>query len=718
MAKVSPPTTSTTWNVYIKTQTDALPDQSLAARRLFKRNLKLEKIAQVERLARGANTATNFRSNNIYVSPGTRSPTPHSPWGSLTFAYQDGLSNSQTTFGEISVDLLAWSTELGIFVAINNQYDKCATSPDGVTWTLQPGYTVAATGVTSYMTTIIWNGQQFVALGLRTILRSADGKTWTRHLISRSGIQSSQQSALCWSSTLGKFLTAGRTGDVWTSTDAVNWFRSNGNLANATGMDAVAAVWSPELNIFVAIGYYNQASRCATSPDGDTWTLSPSFETAYTNNCDTGNPMYIRWDGTQFIAAGTGVSYASYPRRCATSPDGVNWTSRNIALSSAMGTGAIVGLAQLGSRYVILSDTVRVATSINSGTTWQTRDIPPIGSTGKCIAANTGQFIVGGELGKIAISTSTNASPWFYQDGLSLSQTQFGLNQVQSVAWDGKKYLIISNNRKAATSPDGKTWTVQLGLATALQNYPTHAVNWNGQQFLVTGGALNNPRAATSPDGITWEALNYADSYRNTMKGGNSSRIAWHNNQYVVIGGDQGEQWRSGTSADGLSWTTGNLLFYGTYGDMASNGTRLVIPYYNIGEYGADAWILTSTNGLGWSISVSGLTFLPERCAWNGLYFMITGGHGQGSTACMTSTDGTNWTELSTRMPFAPRLLKTFGSQFIIISSDGQMATSTDNGVTWITRLPSLPGYPTDILYNTTTSNFIAVGGSGEVWTS
>jgi hypothetical protein len=72
MTRIAPPLGYTSWNQYIEDQADASPDQSIDARRLIKRNIKLGMIAPVERAAN--------RPNHTYNSPGTVAPAPHHPW--------------------------------------------------------------------------------------------------------------------------------------------------------------------------------------------------------------------------------------------------------------------------------------------------------------------------------------------------------------------------------------------------------------------------------------------------------------------------------------------------------------------------------------------------------------------------------------------------------------------------------------------------------------
>jgi hypothetical protein len=728
MARVTP-LTSSTWNVYIKAQTDALPDQSMTARRLFKRNLKLEKIAQVERLARGLTTATNFRSNNIYVPPGTRSPTPHSPWGSLTFAYQDGLSKSQTTFGEVDVDLIVWSPELGLFVAINNRFYKCATSPDGITWTLQPGYNTSSGNM--YMYSIIWTGTKFLAVGqLGYTMTSADGKLWTRgragdlSLYQRSDSYENLSLFSITQNPLGRFVAVGggEDNDSRISVSSVdgetNWSTSTSFYSTAQQIGK-SIIWTG--SIYVSIGMYYGNSRCATSSNGLTWVdRSGSGFSNIFSGMEYNSPMLLGWNGTQFLAIAIG--YSSPYNRYATSANGTSWTNRGPGLDNALGAGRARALTRLGTTYIVVGTNGKIARSTDGGVTWTAQAGASAAFSSTNILSITtstlggGQFIAGGSRGKIA--TSTTGTTWTYQDDLSKSQIQFGQSTVLSVAWNGNIYVAVGSYGKSATSPDGKTWTYQTDLAVKFgESTNVLAVNWNGQQFLAVGAGGNGHVAATSPDGITWTVRN---SYTTAISGGGGGLafIVWHGNKYVVVSDNQ----YSTTSLDGITWTTGVYLSgLNRLGGLASNGTTLIVSGWDESEYDTGRTILRSTNGTTWTnVTPADINFIPETCGSNGSVFIVASKR-FATQNYLTSTDGTNWTARSGLPIPGPALIRNFGSQFVISSSDGansQLATSADNGVTW-TRRSSIPLTTIqDILYNTTASNFIAVGFNGVVWTS
>lgn len=80
MARVTPPVPYVNWNAYIKDHTDYITDP--VARKLAKRNIKLELIASTDRYAGGDTTSPSYRLYHIYETPGTFSPAPHRPWQS------------------------------------------------------------------------------------------------------------------------------------------------------------------------------------------------------------------------------------------------------------------------------------------------------------------------------------------------------------------------------------------------------------------------------------------------------------------------------------------------------------------------------------------------------------------------------------------------------------------------------------------------------------
>ena len=80
MARILIPEGYSSWNDYINQQADASPDQSIEARRLIKRDIKLSMIAMPDRNSAANISSMRYEGRNSYVSPGTVSPTVGHPW--------------------------------------------------------------------------------------------------------------------------------------------------------------------------------------------------------------------------------------------------------------------------------------------------------------------------------------------------------------------------------------------------------------------------------------------------------------------------------------------------------------------------------------------------------------------------------------------------------------------------------------------------------------
>ena len=86
MARIAPPTGYSNWNTYIEEQANLSPDQSIEARRLIKRNIKLSQIAAVERKL----PLPSYRPRNIYISPDSPGYVPGQTWTAPTLLLENG----------------------------------------------------------------------------------------------------------------------------------------------------------------------------------------------------------------------------------------------------------------------------------------------------------------------------------------------------------------------------------------------------------------------------------------------------------------------------------------------------------------------------------------------------------------------------------------------------------------------------------------------------
>lgn len=96
-------------------------------------------------------------------------------WLFRELRYSALISTDGTEWTEVEIGVnsslgrVIWNGSL--LVAIGG-YGNIITSSDGYTWT-------ARDSQTNYLSDIIWNGQQFIALGSKVIAHSSDGINWT-----------------------------------------------------------------------------------------------------------------------------------------------------------------------------------------------------------------------------------------------------------------------------------------------------------------------------------------------------------------------------------------------------------------------------------------------------------------------------------------------------------------------------------------------------------
>ncbi len=188
-------------------------------------------------------------------------------------------------------------------------------------WTSRP--------INGVMTGLVWNGSQFVAVGLNEndglIFTSPDAITWTPQTV--PGTSPSDLHAVVWSGT--QWVAVGDNGIVLTSTDGVGWTRNN-SYASLIGVASSGVVYAG----------VDALGNIYTSPDANTWALQATVPGRGLSG--------ITWSGTQFVAVGAlGGIYLS--------PDGVTWTVENAGSPSYL-----YAVARNGTQVVAVGDNLVV----------------------------------------------------------------------------------------------------------------------------------------------------------------------------------------------------------------------------------------------------------------------------------------------------------------------------------------------------------------------
>lgn len=205
----------------------------------------------------------------------------------------------------------------GVYVAIASGVASCATSTDGINWTIQLGVMPSAN---SWSGLTFGNGV-FVAVSGTASTQgaySSDGITWYA-----SSFLSQAYSHVAYGAGLFVAQPNGATSVYITSPDGINWTTRSGGLDRTSVIKFVNS-------LFFRFMHYTQSAVnfCYTSSDGISW--------ANRTLPATQNWTDVTWDGTQYIVISTSTSYA-------TSPNGQTWTLRTVASNIRPYTIATVG---------------------------------------------------------------------------------------------------------------------------------------------------------------------------------------------------------------------------------------------------------------------------------------------------------------------------------------------------------------------------------------
>ncbi|HEX7642090.1 MAG TPA: DUF4214 domain-containing protein [Burkholderiaceae bacterium] len=232
--------------------------------------------------------------------------------------------------------------------AVVAREDSVMSSADGITWTNAISVaSLASLPVNSELNGIVWNGQQFVAVGDQIgntgssvgdyghVLFSTDGANWSA-TAQYTGLSNATGAlpalaGVAWNSsqyvTIGNGLFTSSDGNVW----SVNSLTGNYTAVASSG------------TLFVATGL---GGALYSSPDGQTWTQHKV----------TSQDLYgITWSGKQFVAVGAGI--------IVTSPDGITWTARTSPTANHL-----YGVVWSGAKFVAVGDDAVVTSP--DGVSW------------------------------------------------------------------------------------------------------------------------------------------------------------------------------------------------------------------------------------------------------------------------------------------------------------------------------------------------------------
>jgi hypothetical protein len=304
-----------------------------------------------------------------------------------------------------------------------------------------------------------------------------------------------------------------------------------------------------------------------------------------------------------------------------------------------------------------------------------------------------------------------------YADPLDNWQVQHLATDILTGATYGNGLYVIvgQTNGKIWTSTDTVTWTDRTRNTSDLSNDVTFA---NG--VFVAGGRYYNPPYGNpilaSTDGINWMPVG-SDGY------GNPLSVRFLNN--VFYAPDSGTDIL--TSTDGVSWGGGNNRYvppavslediaFGKGMYVLAIGTPIGTPPAAPGvpgniwsnSYPPSSGLPGPTNGYDPAYRASGTSAPLRGVAYGNSTFVAVGDGG----TIITSPDGINWTVRTSGTTNILNAIAFGAGVFATAGGGGTILTSPD-GVNWTTRASGTTNLLRGIAF--ANSRFMAVGVSGTV---
>lgn len=562
-------------------------------------------------------------------------------------------------------------SDKGLMVAMGDDYMSVST--DGTNWKdfISP--------IKDTVYEVTWCENKFIAGCEKGVLYSSiDGVKWTKLQLKTDDLIHD----ILW--TGQKILAVGQNGTVITSTDGVKWsivckidthinsIAWNGKTFTAVGDHVTAYGTRDKEAIFNAVAFY--------SPDGYKWEQS-NYKFKKSDSLD-----HVIWDGKRFVSNNSsGDLYISN--------DGVNWS---IARKSTGEFDEIKYSKMIsnGSKTLIYSnnpDNVFILDDNNKLSKYSSKQ-----------ALYYSSLIYYNELddmvwdGHKFIGVGSQALIEESVDGIvwKLCRDETYKN-VTGIAYNGTRYVTVGG--KIMSSADLKDWKVaDIDLPFSNDSkwhYGFNSIATNGKIFVVGG---QNGNLYTSEDGLNWTKRNM-NSYDvgGYLWNDDFNSIMWDGSRFIAVGGTS-DAYHSVdqtahiyTSVDGISWEaypnpdesgSTTQIMKGSFRNIIKGDKYLATGYdYN------DTMIYLSKDTVSWQ-PVNTDVFKGYRIfgiAWNGKEYLAIAYKGLYTSAIFKSTDGIKWTKLNTNIDHNNLSDITWdGSKFITMGIL-RAYTSTD-GIEWI----------------------------------
>jgi len=453
--------------------------------------------------------------------------------------------------------------------------------------------------------------------GLRDIISSSDGKTWTQLTASAPF----DNSIHCSVAVNGKiWVLGGGSTQVWSSSDGISW-----KIATT----ASPAKWASAVVAYNGKMWVLGSDRYAPkndvwySGDGTSWTQA----TASPPWAVRSQYAAVAFNGKIWVLGGyyysTVLQRVVYLNDVWYSSDGLKWTSATLSAAWS-GRAELTALVHNGHMWVFGG----YGSSGDKYDVWYSSD----GVKWVQANASTGWSMVGSPVeydGKIWMLGN---EVWYSTDGTSWTQTAASRRWWSerwghtSLVYNGKMW-VIGGLSDVWSSPDGINWTVATWDARFPRRYNHASVVHNGKMWVLGGrnewGKIYND-VWYSADGQNWTSATLSAAWGPRY---GHQAASWQGKLWVFPGTDGGGEIRTSAttaaySTDGTSWT---IVPYSTgvneegYAALVQDGILWHVSHHPMSYYPYINWYWA---GEVWLSDGKRATVTTENPPWIGREYL------------------------------------------------------------------------------------------------
>ena len=518
---------------------------------------------------------------------------------------------------------------------------------------------------------MLWDGNKYVSvLSNGTIRTSMDGYVW------RTALHGKTSGAALYSVAFNgsnAYVAVGSQ-SLKFSVDGYSWqsIFSYDSARIYTPLSASSVIWDGQQFLIISYDFNSSSYLAHTSVDGKLWVKHQS-----SNIPNLNYPVKsIAFNGTKYLAI------YDFTGSIISSTDGLTWVAENSNI-----TNNLQKVKWLGGKFVAVGDAGTILTSID-GVTW-TRQVSNTSASILDVTWTGSQYIASGRMlsavnGSTQILTSADGVTWLLQP------TNLTLNYLSSVASNGVQ-VVAYGYGSLVSGDSGVTWNLATDVDGSNGALKRNAV-WDGQQFIGVGAIkhfnqnINGSGIYTSPDGVAWtlRSANLVNYWHD---------VAWSGTRYVAVG-DYPNQAAIATSVDGVNWTlqppiANTFTLYG----VVWAGTQF-IAVGGGSQVGMPTTVLTSPDGLTWTLQSTGIPGGLQDVSWNGTHIFITtnvNGVSANIPEIWSSIDGVLWFQVMSGLGAPTRVEKVLWTGTEILAKSGTNLLSSTDGISWFTQSTASP---------------------------